>query len=105
MLPVIGELRRQGVATSRALAAALNARGVRTSRGAEWTSAAVLRVLDRQEGRAFQPWRATSVFTGSAEIDATVAGVAPAVLELLADGAPRTKAAIIEALTGRHAEG
>src|SRR4051812_16897510 len=52
VLPVIDELRRQGVRTSRALAAALNARGVRTSRGAEWTSAAVLRVLDRQEAEA-----------------------------------------------------
>src|SRR3954452_14828141 len=52
VLPVIDELRRQGVATSRALAAALDARGVKTSRGAKWTSAAVLRVLDRQEGRA-----------------------------------------------------
>jgi hypothetical protein len=41
-------------------------------------------------------------FTGSAEINATVARVAPAVLELLADGVPRTKAAIIEALAARH---
>ena len=30
--------------------------------------------------------------------------VAPAILELLADGVPRTKAAIVEALAGRHAE-
>ena len=28
--------------------------------------------------------------------------VAPAILELLADGVPRTKAAIVEALAGRH---
>jgi hypothetical protein len=41
-------------------------------------------------------------FTGSAEINAMVARVAPAVLELLADGVPRTKAAIVEALAGRH---
>jgi hypothetical protein len=31
-----------------------------------------------------------------------VARVAPAILELLADGAPRTKPAIVEALAGRH---
>ena len=42
-------------------------------------------------------------FTGSAEINAMVARVAPAVLELLADGTPRSKAAIVEALAGRHA--
>jgi hypothetical protein len=41
-------------------------------------------------------------FTGSAEINAMVARVAPAILELLADGTPRSKAAILEALAGRH---
>src|SRR5438270_9642689 len=41
-------------------------------------------------------------FTGSAEINAMVARVAPAILGLLADGVPRTKAAIVEALAGRH---
>jgi hypothetical protein len=41
-------------------------------------------------------------FTGSAEINAMVARVAPAVLGLLADGVPRTEAAIVEALAGRH---
>src|SRR3954468_7835462 len=40
-------------------------------------------------------------FTGSAEINAMVARVAPAVLALLADGTPRSKAAIVEALAGR----
>ena len=39
---------------------------------------------------------------GSEAINATVARVAPAILELLADGVPRSKAAIIEALAGRH---
>src|SRR3954462_2981380 len=39
---------------------------------------------------------------GSAAINAMVARVAPAILELLADGAPRTKPAIVEALAGRH---
>ena len=42
-------------------------------------------------------------FTGSADIDAMVAQVAPAVLGLLADRVPRTKAAIVAALAGRHA--
>ena len=41
-------------------------------------------------------------FTGSAEINATVARVAPAVLKLLTDGAPRTKAAIVGAMAGQH---
>ena len=39
---------------------------------------------------------------GSAEINAMVERVAPAILELLADGLPRPKAAIVEALAGRH---
>jgi hypothetical protein len=38
----------------------------------------------------------------AAEIEATVARTAPAVLGVLADGAPRTRAAIVEALAGRH---
>ena len=39
---------------------------------------------------------------GSAEVNAMVARVAPAILELLADGVPRSKAAIVGALAGRH---
>ena len=39
---------------------------------------------------------------GSEAINAMVARVAPAILELLADGMPRSKAAIVEALAGRH---
>ena len=39
---------------------------------------------------------------GSEAINAMVARVAPAVLGLLADGVPRSKAAILEALAGRH---
>ena len=42
---------------------------------------------------------------GSAELNAMIERVAPDVLSLLADGVPRTKAAIVEALAGRHAEG
>jgi hypothetical protein len=38
----------------------------------------------------------------AAEIAATVARTAPAVLEVLAAGASRTRAAIVEALAGRH---
>ena len=41
---------------------------------------------------------------GSAEIGAMVARTAPAVLELLADGVPRRRAAIVAALAGRHAK-
>ena len=41
---------------------------------------------------------------GSAEVNAMVERVAPDVLELLADGVPRTKPAIVAALAGRHAE-
>ena len=43
-----------------------------------------------------------SDMTGTAELNATIERVAPDVLELLADGVPRTKAAIVEALAGRH---
>ena len=39
---------------------------------------------------------------GSAEINAMVERVAPDILELLGDGVPRTKAAIVAALAGRH---
>ena len=41
---------------------------------------------------------------GSEAINAMVARVAPAILELLADGVPRSKPAIVEALAGRHAK-
>jgi hypothetical protein len=41
---------------------------------------------------------------GSAEIAAVVARTAPAVLDLLADGRPRPRAAIVAALAGRHAK-
>ena len=39
---------------------------------------------------------------GSAEINTMVARVAPAILELLADGVPRTRPAIVAALAGQH---
>jgi hypothetical protein len=40
---------------------------------------------------------------GSAAVNAMVARTAPAILELLADGVPRPRPAIVEALAGRHA--
>ena len=46
--------------------------------------------------------KAFAANAGSAEINAMVERVAPSILELLADGVPRTKAAIVEARAGRH---
>ena len=40
---------------------------------------------------------------GSEAVNAMVARTAPAILELLADGVPRSKPAIVAALAGRHA--
>ena len=40
--------------------------------------------------------------TGTAELNAMIERVAPDILALLADGVPRNKGAIIEALAGRH---
>ena len=40
--------------------------------------------------------------TGTAELNAMIERVAPDILALLADGVPRTKPAIVEALAGRH---
>ena len=44
----------------------------------------------------------TPALSGSAEIDAMVARTAPAILELLRDGSPRPRSAIITALADRH---
>ena len=44
----------------------------------------------------------SSGLTGSAELNSMIERVAPAILELLADGTPRTKAAVVAALAGRH---
>ena len=43
-----------------------------------------------------------SAITGTAELNVTIDRVAPAILELLADGVPRSRPAIVEALAGRH---
>ena len=44
----------------------------------------------------------SSSLSGSAEIAAIVARTAPAILELLGDGTPRPRSAIITALADRH---
>jgi hypothetical protein len=41
-------------------------------------------------------------FPSSADTDAMVARVAPAILELLADGVPRSRRAIVAALADQH---
>jgi DNA invertase Pin-like site-specific DNA recombinase len=46
LMPVIEELRAAGAVSSRAIAAALNERGIPTARGGEWSSPQVLRVLE-----------------------------------------------------------
>ena len=40
--------------------------------------------------------------TGTAELNAMIERVAPAILDLLASDRPRTKVAIVEALAGQH---
>jgi hypothetical protein len=45
-----------------------------------------------------------SALTGTAELNAMIERVAPDILGLLADGVPRSEAAIIKAFAGRHAE-
>jgi DNA invertase Pin-like site-specific DNA recombinase len=50
VLPVVRELRAAGVVTVRAIAAALNARGIRTARGGEWHHSTVRNLLAREEG-------------------------------------------------------
>ena len=48
VLPIVEEIRRAGAKTLREIAAALQARGVKTPRGGSgWTAMAVKRVLDR----------------------------------------------------------
>ena len=51
------------------------------------------------------PRRKPFALTGSAELDAMVERAAPAILELLADGVPRSKHAVVAALAERHAAG
>jgi hypothetical protein len=55
----------------------------------------LLRHLTRMP--ATKPW-------SSADLDAAIERVTPDVLALLADGVPRTEAAMVAALAGRHAK-
>jgi DNA invertase Pin-like site-specific DNA recombinase len=50
--PIIREIRSSGVASHRGIARSLNARGVATARGGEWTAVQVGSIL-RREGRAY----------------------------------------------------
>jgi DNA invertase Pin-like site-specific DNA recombinase len=45
LLPVIGEIQARGASSLRAIAAELNARGIETPRGGEWSAVQVQRVL------------------------------------------------------------
>ncbi len=53
VLPVLQQLRNQGVITLRALADSLNQRGVRTARGGEWAAMTVKRLLDRSNANIY----------------------------------------------------
>jgi DNA invertase Pin-like site-specific DNA recombinase len=46
--PVVAEIRAAGHTSLRAIAAELNARGIPSPRGGEWSSVAVMRLLDRE---------------------------------------------------------
>lgn len=48
VLPVIDQIRATGLTSLRQIAGALNARGIKTRRGAEWTAASVSRILARK---------------------------------------------------------
>jgi DNA invertase Pin-like site-specific DNA recombinase len=48
VLPIVRQIEASGVKGSRAIAAALNARGVRTARGGAWHATAVRNLLGRQ---------------------------------------------------------
>jgi hypothetical protein len=60
--------------------------------------------MPRSEEPSADPHPPTSRHQGSAEIGAMVARTAPAVLDLLADGVPRRRTAIIATLADRHAK-
>lgn len=50
VLPIIREAQKAGATTLRAVAEALNARGISTARGGSWHATSVKNVLDRQAG-------------------------------------------------------
>ena len=47
VVPVIRDIERAGVTTLQGIAAALNARGIKTARGRQWYATTVKNVLDR----------------------------------------------------------
>ena len=49
-LPIIGAIRATGVTGLRGIAAALNARGIRTARGGQWHVSNVKNLVDRSVG-------------------------------------------------------
>jgi hypothetical protein len=50
MLPIIRQVGAAGATGYRAIAAALNARGVRTARGGEWHATTVRNLMQREDG-------------------------------------------------------
>src|SRR5690348_11246200 len=52
--------------------------------------------------RTRMPRPKPSALTGSAELNMMIERIAPDILELLADGVPRSKAAIVETLADQH---
>jgi DNA invertase Pin-like site-specific DNA recombinase len=49
LAPILADIRASGATSLREIAAALNARNIRTARGAQWSSVQVMRVLERTE--------------------------------------------------------
>jgi DNA invertase Pin-like site-specific DNA recombinase len=47
LVPILADIRASGATSLREIAAALNARNIRTARGAQWSSVQVMRVLER----------------------------------------------------------
>jgi hypothetical protein len=47
LLPIIGELKAAGAVSLRQIAAGLNAKGIKTARGGEWSAVQVQRVMGR----------------------------------------------------------
>ncbi len=47
VLPIVRQIEASGATTPRAIAAALNARGIRTARGGAWHDSTVRNLLDR----------------------------------------------------------
>ena len=62
----------------------------------------IFRTKTEPHDRTRMPRAKPSATTGTAELNAMIERVAPAILGLLADGEPRSKAAIVAALAGRH---